>query len=119
MIDDVRLKEIICGWMKDNIEQASQKKDNYEQAGRGYVYWDWGDLESRIKEFIRETIGAMPNKGELTNEAAVEQLKKSGWLERHDAEVERRVSVNELINTVMARGDKSIRISIDPWRWED
>ena len=107
MIDEIRLKEIIGAWMEKHCEQT----------GQPYIFW--GDLESRIKEFIRETIGAMPNKGELTNEAAVEQLKKSGWLERHDAEVERRVSVNELINTVMARGDKSIRISIDPWRWED
>ena len=107
MIDDVRLKEIIGSWMDKHIEQTGQE----------YVYW--GDLESKIKEFIRETIGAMQNKVELTDAAAVEQLKKSGWLDRHDAEVERRVSVNELINTVMARGDKSIRISIDPWRWED
>ena len=107
MIDDVRLKEIIGGWMDKYIEQT----------GQDYVYW--GDLESKIKEFIRQTIGAMPHKLELTDEVAVEHLKKSGWLERHDAEVERRVSVNELINAVMARGDKSIRISIDPWRWED
>lgn len=105
MIDEIRLKEIIGGWMDDNI------------IGQEYVYW--GDLESSIKEFIRETIGTMSNKTELTDEVAVEHLKKSGWLERHDAEVERRVSVNELINTVMARGDKSIRISIDPWRWGD
>ena len=107
MIDEIRLKEIISGWMEDN----------FKQSGQGYVYW--GNLERKIKEFIMETIGAMSNKSELTDEAAVEQLKKSGWLERHDAEVMRRVSVNEFINTVMARGDKSIRISIDPWRWED
>ena len=107
MIDEIRLKEIIGAWMEKHREQT----------GQPYIYW--GDLESRIKEFIRETIGAMPNNGELTDEAAVERLKKSGWLERHDTEVERRVSVNEFINAVMARGDKSIRISIDPWRWED
>ena len=107
MIDNIRLRSIIGGWMDKYIEQTGQE----------YVYW--GELVSKIEEFIDEAIAAMPNKAELTDEVAVEHLKKSGWLERHDAEVERRVSVNELINTVMARGDKSIRISIDPWRWED
>lgn len=107
MTDRTRLNGIIGAWMEKYREQT----------GQPYIYF--GDLSGKIEEFIDETIGAMPNKGELTDEAAVEQLKKSGWLERHDAEVERRVSVNELINTVMERGDKSIRISIDPWRWED
>lgn len=101
VIDRVRLKEIINDWM------ISAESDRV--------------LVERIEEFIQEYIKGMIGGMQLfgTNEAAVEQLKKSGWLERHDAEVERRVSVNELINTVMARGDKSIRISIDPWRWED
>ena len=107
MTDNTRLKGIIGAWMEKYREQT----------GQPYIYW--GDLASKIEEFIDEAIAAIPFKEELTDEAAVEQLKKSGWLDRHDAEVERRVSVNELINTVMARGDKSIRISIDPWRWED
>lgn len=107
MIDNIRLKSIIGAWMEKYREQT----------GQPYIYW--GDLASKIEEFIDKTIAAIPYKEELTDESAVEQLKKSGWLERHDAEVEHRVSVNELINTVMARGDKSIRISIDPWRWED
>ena len=97
VIDRERLEEIIADWMNTNES----------------VY----TLAERIEEFFREYIKEIIGGG--TDEVAVEHLKKSGWLERHDAEVERRVSVNELINTVMARGDKSIRISIDPWRWED
>lgn len=96
-----RLEEIIDNWMDTN-------ESGYTLADR---------IEEFIQEYIKEFIGGIRIFG--TDEAAVEQLKKSGWLERHDTEVERRVSVNELINTVMARGDKSIRISIDPWRWED
>lgn len=101
VIDRERLEEIIDDWM-DTDES-------------GYILAD--RIEEFIQEYIKEFIGGIRIFG--TDEVAVEQLKKSGWLERHDAEVERRVSVNELINTVMARGDKSIRISIDPWRWED
>lgn len=107
MIDYIRLKSIIGGWMDKYIEQTGQE----------YVYW--GDLESKIEEFIRETIGAMSNNGELTDEKAVGQLNKSGWLERHDAEITRNIGMQEFVNAVMANGDKSIRISIDPWRWED
>ena len=101
VIDRERLEEIIDGWM-DTDES-------------GYILAD--RIEEFIQEYIKEFIGGIRIFG--TDEVAVEQLKKSGWLERHDAEVMRRVSVNEFINTVMARGDKSIRISIDPWRWED
>ena len=101
VIDRARLEEIINDWMDTD-------ETGYTLADR---------IEEFIQEFIKGMIGGMQLFG--TDEAAVERLKKSGWLERHDAEVERRVSVNELINTVMARGDKSIRISIDPWRWED
>lgn len=107
MIDNTRLKGIIGGWMDKYIEKTGQE----------YVYW--GDLESKIEEFIRETIGAMPNKVELTDETAVEQLQKSGWLERHDAEITRNIGMQEFVNAVMSNGDKSIRISIDPWRWEE
>lgn len=101
VINRERLEEIIDNWM-DTDES-------------GYILAD--RIEEFIQEYIKEFIGGIQIFG--TDEVAVEHLKKSGWLERHDAEVERRVSVNELINTVMARGDKSIRISFDPWRWED
>ena len=107
MFDREKLRGIIEEWM-DNFRN---------KTGQPYIYWD--DLARKIEDFIEKTIGGIPCGDKLTDEAAVEQLKKSGWLERHDAEVMRRVSVNEFINTVMARGDKSIRISIDPWRWED
>ena len=101
VINRERLEEIIDNWM-DTDES-------------GYT------LADRIEEFIQEYIKGMISGMQLfgTDEAAVEYLKKSGWLERHDTEVERRVGANELINTVMARGDKSIMISINPWRWED
>lgn len=101
VIDRERLEEIIDDWMDTD-------ESGYTLADR---------IEEFIQEYIKEFIGGIRIFG--TDEVAVEHLKKSGWLDRHDAEVERRVSVNELINTVMARGDKSIRISIDPWRWED
>ena len=101
VIDRERLEEIIDDWMDTD-------ESGYTLADR---------IEEFIQEYIKEMIGGMQLFG--TDEAAVERLKKSGWLERHDAEVGCRVSVNEFINTVMARGDKSIRISIDPWRWED
>ena len=101
VIDRERLEKIIDDWMDTD-------ETGYTLADR---------IEEFIQEYIKEFIGGIRIFG--TDEVAVEHLKKSGWLERHDAEVERRVSVNELINTVMARGDKSIRISIDPWRWED
>lgn len=107
MIDEIRLKEIIGGWMNKHMEQNGQE----------YVYW--GDLESRIKKFIRETIGAIPKKVELTDEMAVEQLQKSGWLDRHDALITRNIGMQEFVNAVMANGDKSVMISINPWRWED
>lgn len=107
MFDREKLRGIIEEWM-----------DNFcNKTGQPYIYWD--DLARKIEDFVEKTIGGIQCGDKLTDEVAVEQLKKSGWLERHDAEVERRVSVNEFINTVMARGDKSIRISIDPWRWED
>ena len=65
------------------------------------------------------SIGAMPKKVELTDEAAVEHLQNSGWLERHDAEITRNIGMQEFVNAVMANGDKSVMISINPWRWED
>lgn len=107
MFDREKLRGIIEEWM-----------DNFcDKTGQPYICWD--DLAWKIEDFVEKTIGGIPCWDKLTDETAIDQLKKSGWLERHDTEVERRVSVNELINTVMARGDKSIRISIDPWRWED
>lgn len=107
MIDNTRLNRIIGAWM-----------ENYrEQTGQPYFYF--GDLSSKIEEFIDEAIAAIPFKEELTDEPAVEQLQKSGWLERHDAEITRNIGMQEFVNAVMANGDKSVMISINPWRWED
>jgi hypothetical protein len=95
---------IIADWM-----------DKYrEQSGQTYIYWD--SLATKIEDFIEETIKALPD---ITDETAVEQLQKSGWLARHDAEITRNIGMQEFVNAVMAKGDKSVRISIDPWRWED
>ncbi len=99
VIDRERLEEIIDDWM-DTDES-------------GYT------LADRIEEFMRETICETPFGGKLTDEMAVEKLQKSGWLERHDAEITRNIGMQEFVNAVMANGDKSVRISIDPWRWED
>jgi len=107
MINCTKLRQIIAEWM-----------DNYiDKTGQPYIYWD--DLARKIEDFIEETIKAIPFGDKLTDEAAVEQLQKSGWLKRHDAKITRNIGMQEFVNAVMANGDKSVMISINPWRWED
>lgn len=101
VIDRARLEAIIHAWMHTD-------ESGYTLADR---------IEEFIQEYSKGMIGGMQLFG--TDEAAVEQLQKSGWLERHDAEITRNTGMQEFVNAVMANGDKSVVISINPWRWED
>ena len=56
--------------------------------------------------------------GELTDEAAIDHLQKSGWLLRHDRELSMD-SLTCIVNRLMQDGNKAIRVSIDPWRWDE
>lgn len=101
VIDRERLEEIINNWMDTD-------ESGYTLADR---------IEEFIQEYIKEFIGGIQIFG--TDEAAVERLQKSGWLERHDSEITRNIGMQEFVNAVMENGDKSVMISINPWRWED
>lgn len=111
IIDRERLEEIIDNWMDTD-------ESGYTLADR---------IEEFIQEYIKEMIDSMRIDGKRidgmrifgTDEAAVEQLQKSGWMERYDAEITRNIGMQEFVNAVMANGDKSVMISINPWRWDE
>ncbi len=106
VIDHERLEEIIDNWMDTD-------ESGYTLADR---------IEEFIQEYIKEFIGGIRIFG--TDEVAVEHLKKSGWLDRHDAEIQKQGSDHwvDFINEIMKNRDKSVSVhlSIDPWGgWEE
>ena len=55
---------------------------------------------------------------ETTDEAAIYQLNRSGWMQKHDRAMSFD-SLTALVNSLMRNGDKSISINVYPWREDE
>lgn len=55
---------------------------------------------------------------EITDEAAIYHLNRSGWMQRHDRAMSFD-SLTAVVNNLMRNGDKSISINVYPWREDE
>ena len=104
MIDTSNLRMIIGNWMDNLITE------------KGLDYLEWEDLYNAVVDFVVDTVNSnRENKKEITNEAAIEQLQKSGWMQKHDAIIGMD-SLSTMINRIMLDGNKTISVNIYPWK---
>ena len=55
---------------------------------------------------------------EITNEEAIAQLQKSGWMQKHDAIIGMD-SLSSVVNRIMQDGNKTITVNIYPWKEDE
>ena len=104
MSDNTNLRMIIGKWMDTLITE------------KGLDYLEWEDLYNAVVDFVVDAVNSnRENKKEITNEAAIEQLQKSGWMEKHDAEMTSD-SLSAVVNNIMRDGNKSISVNVYPWK---
>ena len=103
MFDRLYLRKIISEWM-----ESYAGKNGIE-----FIYWE--GLFDSIASFID---GLLRRSDKLTDETAIDHLHRSGWMQKHDAEMSTD-SLSAVINTIMRDGDKTISINIYPWEDKD
>lgn len=89
------------------------------QEKHGLAYIEWMDLYNAIVDFVVDAVNSnRENKKEITNEAAIEQLQKTGWMAKHDAIIGMD-SLSTMINRIMLDGNKTISVNIYPWKEDE
>ena len=107
MSDNTNLRMIIEKWMETLITE------------KGLDYIEWEDLYDAVMDFVVNAVNSnRKNKKEITNEAAIEQLQKSGWMAKHDAIIGMD-SLSTIINRIMLDGNKTISVNIYPWKEDE
>jgi hypothetical protein len=71
------------------------------------------------KKQVRENVlRCLDTLREITDEAAIYHLNRSGWMQRHE-ELMTVDSVAAIVNRIMRDGDKTISVNVYPWKEDD
>lgn len=76
------------------------------------------ELCVEIEAFIQARDRELEPCKEITDEAAIYHLNRSGWMQRHDREMSFD-SLTALVNNMMKNGDKSISVNVYPWKEDE
>lgn len=75
------------------------------------------ELCDEIEAFIQARDRELEPCIEMTDEAAIYHLNRSGWMQKHDRAMSFD-SLTAVVNDLMRKGDKSISINVYPWKEE-
>ena len=104
MSDNTNLRMIIGKWMDNLVTE------------KGLDYVEWEDLYNAVVDFVVDAVNSnMKKKKEITDEAAIEHLQKTGWMARHDAAMSC-ANLSDIVNAIMLDGNKTISVNIYPWK---
>jgi hypothetical protein len=76
------------------------------------------ELCVEIEAFIQARDRELEPCKEITDEAAIEHLWRSGWMQRHE-ELMTVDSMAAIVNRIMRDGDKTISVNVYPWKEDD
>ena len=76
------------------------------------------ELCVEIEAFIQTRDRELKPCIEMTDEAAIEHLQRSGWMVRHDAAMSFD-SLSAVVNNLMRDGNKSISVNVYPWKEDE
>lgn len=76
------------------------------------------ELCVEIEAFIQDRVRELEPCIEMTDEAAIDRLQRSGWMQKHDLAMSFD-SLTAVVNNLMRNGDKSISINVYPWKEDD
>lgn len=92
-----------------------------EKLGRSVMTHEFAykEVQDAIKEAVKEDFIAIAKDtnvpGKLTDEAAIEHLQASGWMQRHDRAMSFD-SLTAVINSLMQDENKTISVNVYPWK---
>ena len=99
MFDRMKLRYVLEDWRR-----------RYAVAGNDGMI---DDLFREMEAFIEAVLLGHG----LTEERAINYLRETGWLVRHDAAMSC-VSLPDIVNAIMRNGDKTISVNVYPWKEE-
>lgn len=76
------------------------------------------ELCVEIEAFIQARDRELEPCKEITDEAAIYHLNRSGWMQKHDRAMSFD-SLTAVVNNLMKNGDKSISINVYPWKEDE
>jgi hypothetical protein len=76
------------------------------------------ELCVEIEAFIQARDRELEPCKEITDEAAIYHLNRSGWMQKHDRAMSFD-SLTAVVNSLMRDGNKSISVNVYPWKEDD